>query len=372
MVACKRCIYDERIPNISFDKEGICNYCRTVEEIEAAHPTGDEGWRRLEQLAAEIKRAGKGKRYDCVIGVSGGCDSSYLLYLAKEKLGLRPLAAHFDNTWNSKIAVENIKNVIEKLDIDLYTFVMDNREFNDMARAFLHASVPEIDALTDIGLTSTLYMAAEEHGIKYILNGHNFRTEGFTPIGWFYFDGKYIADIHQRFGKLPMQRFPNLWLTRWLRWLLKGIKRVRPLYFVDFDKEKVKKFLKKEYGWEWYGSHHMENRYTAFNHWYCLEKFGYDFRYIELSAFIRSGLMTRQQALKEVKKELPFDKQILKEVKKRLKLGDDELAAIMAAKPKPFTTYKTYLQTFRRLRWFFWLMLKLNRVPETFYRKYCT
>lgn len=373
MKICTRCIYDETIPNISFDEEGVCNYCKLHDEIEREYPTGEEGEKILKKLAEDIKRSSKGKKYDCVVGVSGGCDSSYLLYLAKEKLGLRPLAVHFDNTWDNAIAVENIHTMLNKLDIDLYTYVIDNEEFNDLCKAFLNASVPEVDATTDIALTSVLYMAAKEHKIKYILEGHSFRTEGITPPGWFYFDGKYIWDIHKKFGKMPMKTFPNLWLSEWIKSLIfDRIKRLRPLYYVKYNKEEVKTFLQNNFGWRWYGGHHMENKWTIFcDNYYMPLKFNKDLRIVEFSAFIRSGQMSREEALEKMKEPPYVDKKIIEEVKKRLKLTDEDLENIMKQPKKSYKDYKTYLATFKRMRPFFWLMYKTNLVPKSFYVKYC-
>ena len=368
---CKRCIYDEKTPGISFDSEGICNYCRQHEQLNREYPTGDEGWKRLTAIAEKIKHDQRKKEFDCVIGVSGGCDSSYLCYLAKEKLGLRPVAAHFDNTWNSKISVENIQRVLKKLDIPLYTYVMDNDEFSDLALSFLKASVPEIDSLTDIALTTTLYMAADKYDAKYIFNGHSFRTEGMTPLGWFYFDGKYIQSVHKQYGTVKMDRFPNLWLSKWMKWLLKDIKRLRPLYYIDYHKEDAMKFLVKELDWQWYGGHHMENRYTIFCDNYILpRKFGIDFRYVEFSALIRSGQMTRDEALEKIQKPYEFDESILVEVKKRLSIGDEEFDRLIAQPKRTYHDFKTYHQTFRRMRLFFWLMYKMDRIPKSFYLKY--
>lgn len=371
ILTCTRCLYDANLPGITFNKKGVCSYCTLSDEMEEEYPTGKAGWKKLTQLVAEIKKSGKNKKYDCVIGVSGGCDSSYLLHLAKKKLGLRPLAVHFDNTWNSKIAVENIYRVLKKLDIDLYTYVMDNEEFNDIARSFLEASVPEIDAITDIGLTTTLYMACQQYKIKYLLIGHTFRTEGMAPLGWFYFDGKYISDIHKRFGKMSMKRFPNLTFWRFMQGILWGIKRIRPLYYVQYDKEKIKKFLVKEYGWVWYGGHHHENRYTLFNHFYALEKFGIDFRYVEASAMIRSGQLTRKEAIEFVSQPFIINQSLIDEVKKRLKLSNRDFIRIMRSSLKSAKDYKTYHQTFKRLKPFFYLMYKMDLVPKNFYVKYC-
>ena len=265
MIICKTCIYDETIPAIFFDVEGICNYCRQYEQMQDEYPTGAEGRKRLDELVAEIKKSGKGKKYDVVIGVSGGCDSSYMLHLAKREFGLRPLAVHFDNTWNATIAVENIHKMLEQLDIDLYTHVVGNVEICDLMKSFLKASVPELDTPTDLALAATHYMAAEKYGIKYIWEGHSFRTEGISPIGWFYMDAKYVQTIQKQFGSLPVKSLPMMWLRKWFKWMLvDGIKKLRPLYYLDYDKAEAKKFLSEEYGWQWYGGHHMENRSAYF------------------------------------------------------------------------------------------------------------
>jgi N-acetyl sugar amidotransferase len=368
---CSRCIYDEHTPGISFDDQGVCNYCRSHEQLEQEYPTGAAGRAKLEELAKKIKQDQKNREFDCVIGVSGGCDSSYLCHIAKEELGLRPLAVHFDNTWNSKTAVENIQRVLKKLDIELWTYVMDNDEWNDLARSFLKASVPEIDALTDVALTTTLYMAAEKYKVKYIFNGHSFRTEGTTPLGWFYFDGKYIQSIHDQYGQMKMDRFPNLWLRTWMKWLLQGYNRLRPLYYVDYRKDDVKKMLVQKYDWQWYGGHHMENRYTIFCDNYILpRKFNIDLRYVEFSALIRSGQMTREQALEEIQLPPEFDDEIITEVKKRLGFTDEEFDKVINQPKRTYKEFKTYHETFRRMRPFFYLMYKTNRIPKSFYLKY--
>jgi N-acetyl sugar amidotransferase len=368
---CSRCIYDDRIPYITFDATGVCNYCRQHDQLEKEYPTGQEGGRRLEQLAGKIKEAGRNKRYDVVVGVSGGTDSSYLLYLAK-KLGLRPLAAHFDNTWNSKIAVENIQSVLKGLGVDLFTHVVDNREFCDLFKSFLKASVPDIDTPSDIGLATTHYLAAQTYGVKYIFEGHSFRTEGISPHGWFYMDAKYIQTVQAQFGSYKIETFPNLWMGRWLKWTaIDRIKKIRPLYYLDYHKEQTKQFLNKEYGWKWYGGHHMENRTAYFtNNYYLPKKFGIDLRYSEFSALVRSGQMTRSEALEKIKEPKPFEPNILDEIKKRLDLKDAEFERIMNLPRKTYRDYQTYKELFERMRPIFWIMYRLDLVPKSFYMKY--
>ncbi len=371
MRRCSRCLYDETVPNITFDAAGVCNYCHMHDGLEREYPTGEEGRRRLEAIAADIKRAGRGKPYDVVVGVSGGCDSSYTLYLAKE-LGLRPLAVHFDNTWDSTVAVENIHDVLDRLDVDLYTYVVDNKEYDDIYRSFLKAGVPDVESPTDIGLAVVLNRAAEEHGIKYLFEGHSFRTEGVAPLGWIYMDGKYIESVQRQYGTMPLKTYPNLSLYNFLRWtIITGLKKIRPLYYVDYVKKDAMAFLTRELGWEWYGGHHLENRFTAFWHTYFMPKrYGIDTRLLGYAAMVRSGQMTREQGLDLIAQPQPYDPELIEMVKKRLGFTDDEFEAIMNLPRRTYRDFKTYKPVFERLRPLFWLLYKLNRVPKSFYIKF--
>jgi len=288
------------------------------------------------------------------------------------ELGLRPLAVHFDNTWNSPVATQNIYNVLEKLGVELYTLVVNNREYDDLYRAFMLSGIKDIEVPTDIGLTSTLYMAADQHNVKYIIEGHSFRTEGVAPLGWIYMDGKLIESVHRQFGTRPMKTFPNLTMTRFLRWAaLRGIKRIRPLYYMDYDKADAKRFLTAELNWTWYGGHHLENRFTAFFHTYWLPtRYGIDARLLGHSALVRSGQMERSAALAELATPHEHDPEILGLVKNRLGFSDEAFSAVMRAPQKHYSDYATYKKTFERMRPFFWLLYKLDRVPKSFYMKF--
>lgn len=369
---CTRCIYDDTVPNISFDHEGVCNYCRQIEALEQEYPMGAEGEAHLQQIVNEMKAAGRGKKYDAVIGVSGGCDSSYLVHQMKEVYGLRLLAAHFDNTWNSTIATENIHNVLDKLGVDLFTIVVDNKEYDDIYRSFFKAGVKDIDCATDIALATTLYRAAEKFGIKYMIEGHSFRTEGVAPLGWVYMDGKYIQSVHRQFGKLPMKTFPNLWLHKQLQWMLFGrIKKIRPLYYMNYDKEAAKRLLAEKYGWQWYGGHHLENRFTAFAHSYFFpRRWNMDFRIAGYSAYCRNGWMTREEALRLMTEPPHLEAGLLEFLKKRLGFSDEQFESLMSMPKKSYKDYPTYKKTFERMRPFFWLMYKMDLIPKSFYMKY--
>lgn len=369
---CSRCIYDEKVPGIEFDENGVCNYCRMIDGIKAEYGTETEsGERRFDELIREIKKAGSKRKYDCVVGVSGGTDSSYMLYLTVSK-GLRPLAVHYDNTWNSAIATENIRKVTKALGVDLYTHVVDNKESDDIFKSFLTAGVPELDGPTDIALAEVLYRAASKYNVKYIIEGHSFLTEGISPLGTHYVDGKYIQTIHRKFGKIKMKTFPNLTLTHFLYWIIfKRIKKVRPFWYIKYSKEDARAFLEKEYGWKYYGGHHLENRMTAFwQSYYLPVRFGNDQRNNSLAASARSGRISREEAIRRFAEPPHLEQEILEYFLKRLELSDDEFLSLINAPLKSYRDYKTYKKTFERLRPMFYLLAKANLVPMSFYIKY--
>ncbi|WP_072681719.1 N-acetyl sugar amidotransferase [Arcobacter sp. LA11] len=370
---CSRCIYDERVAYIKFDENGVCNYCHQIDDLlkeyGTATPKGEE---KFKEIIEEIKKNGKNKQYDCIIGVSGGTDSSYMLYLAK-KWGLRPLAVHYDNTWNSSIATENIKKVLNALDIDLYTHVLDNEESNDIARSFFYADISEIEAPTDLALAETMYRAAWKYKVKYVIEGHSFMTEGITPVGRNYTDGKYIKSIHKMFGRVPMKTYPLMTFSRFLFWTaFAGIKKIRPFWYINYNKEDAKEFLMKEYNWKYYGGHHLENRLTAFRHSvYTPQKFNTDMRNNTLSALARIGKISREEAWEEYSKPPLIEKDLVKYFKKRLQLSDEEYDKVMSRPPKSWKEYPTYKKRFELLRPLFKVLAKANLVPMSFYLKYC-
>lgn len=371
---CSRCIYDETVPAITFDEQGVCNYCLMVDRLTMEYGTGKaEGEKTINEIIDEIKKAGKKKKYDCIIGVSGGTDSSYMVWWALQK-GLRPLAVHYDNTWNTSIATENIRKVLGKLNVDLYTHVCNNREADDIFKAFFKAGVPEIEASTDLALAETLYRAASKYKVRYVLEGHSFMAEGISPLGKNYFDGKYIKHIHKKYGKLPMKTYPLMTFSIFLRWtILFRIKKIRPLWFINYNKEEARSFLEREFGWEYYGGHHLENRMTSFFHSiYCPQKFDTDYRNNSLSASVRSGTMNRDEAIKEYYDTPPYiEPNLLEYFKKRLNLTDKEYDTIMQSKPRYWYEFPTYKKRFERLRPLFKVLAKANLVPMSFYLKYC-
>ncbi|WP_106640335.1 N-acetyl sugar amidotransferase [Allosphingosinicella vermicomposti] len=370
---CSRCIYDERVNGIEFDEYGVCNYCHQVDRLKqefgTASPAGEA---KLQEIIDEIKAAGRGKPYDCVIGVSGGTDSSYMVYLAKE-WGLRPLAVHYDNTWNSAIATENIRKVLSALDVDLYTHVVDNKEADDIFLSFFTAGVAEIEASTDLALAETMYRAAWKYGVKYVLEGHSFVTEGITPVGRNYFDGKYIRSIHTRFGRRPMRSYPLMTFLRMIWWTTAArIRKIRPFWYLDYSKENARSFLEQRFGWKYYGGHHLENRMTAFLHGiYLPTKFTTDMRNNTLAALAREGVLDREEAWVEYNSPPVVEDELLSYFQKRLGLSEEEYKMKMDEPPRSWWEFSTYKRRFERFRPLFALLAKANLVPTSFYIKYC-
>jgi hypothetical protein len=343
-----------------------------IDNLKEIYGTGKpEGEQKFFKIVEQIKKEGKNKKYDCVVGVSGGTDSSYMLAKAVE-WGLRPLAVHYDNTWNSAIATENIRKVLGKLKVDLYTHVVDNKESDDIFKSFLLANVPELDGPTDIALAEVLYRAADKYKVKYILEGHSFITEGISPLSKFYIDGKYIEDIHKKFGKLKMKTFPNMTFLSFMKWILyKRIKKIRPFWYIYYSKEQARAYLEKEFGWQYYGGHHLENRMTAFFHsYYMPQKFQFDCRNNSLSASVRAGLISREEALRQYLTPPYMEPELVDYFKKRLSLSEEEFNKIINGPKKYYRDYKTYKSLFEKLRPMFYVLAKLHLVPMSFYIKY--
>lgn len=370
---CSRCVYDEFVPKITFDEKGVCNYCKMIDDVDAMYKAGtDEAEKNFLQIIEQIKKHGRGKKYDVVIGVSGGTDSSFMVHKAIE-LGLRPLAVHYDNTWNSTIATENIRKVLQGLNVDLYTYVVDNKEMDDIFKSFLMADVPDLDSPTDLALTEVLYRAASKYGVKYIFEGHSYKTEGISPLGYNYIDGQYIKTVHKKFGKMKMKTFPNMDFMSFMKWVVvKKIKKIRPLWYIKYNKEEARKMLEEKFGWVYYGGHHLENRMTAFYHsYYNPVKFGVDQRNNSLSASVRSGFKPREEAIKEYQEPPYLEPELYSYFLKRMNLTDEECQRIMKGSKKTYRDYKTYKTRFEKLRPLFYILAKSHLVPMSFYMKYC-
>jgi N-acetyl sugar amidotransferase len=376
IVRCTRCVSGTDIPGILFDEDGVCNFCRIHDRMDKKYPLDSNGNKKLNQLITRIKRKGKNKKYDCIIGVSGGTDSTYTMYLAK-KYGLRPLAVHFDNHWNSEIARTNMQNACDALNIDFRSYSVEWNEFRDLQISFLKASVPEVEIPTDIGALAIQYKAAVEEDVGYILNGHSFRMEGMAPLAWSNIDGKYILDVHRQHGKLSLKTFPNLTLWDILDFtFIKNIKIVHILDYVDYRKKDVQKMLSEEIGWTNYGGHHLESLYTRWvaNYLHPV-KFGIDKRPIEHSAFIRSGLLTREKALTLLDVPFPDESELTSYVLEKLNLSKKEFDHLFLLPVNNFTNYNTYYPVLKSFSFLVKVCLKLGLlgdIGETFAEKYST
>ncbi|MBD3760743.1 N-acetyl sugar amidotransferase [Rhizorhabdus sp.] len=353
---CTSCVMDTSDSAIRFDEHGVCDHCRTFHaQILPNWHTDKRGAAELERMVALIREAGRGKPFDCIIGLSGGIDSSYLTYLAKEKLGLRPLVFHVDAGWNSKIAVHNIEKLIDALDLDLYTEVIDWPEMRDLQRAFFRAGVPHIDTPQDHAFFATMYKFAEEHGVRYILTGANYSTECIrNPIEWMYYqsDSVQLRDIHSKFGTRPLKRFPTTSILRhklYLRYIRK-IQVVRPLNHAPYIKEDAMQLLADRFGWQPYPQKHFESRFTKFYESYWLpERFGYDVRKVQYSSLILTGQMTRDEAVERLRTP-PYDPETIDHdfefVAHKLDMSVDELRACMALPKKSYRDYASQDQIY--------------------------
>lgn len=343
---CLKCLMDTTDPDIVFDNKGICNHCHRYDQLlEKRTYSGNEAKERYNQLIKKIKTKGKNKKYDCLIGVSGGIDSTYVAYLVKKE-GLRPLAVHFDNGWNSELAVSNIEKTLEKLNIDLYTFVIDWPSFRDLQLSFLKASTPDGEIPTDHAINALLFREASKRNIKYIINGMNFATESMAVKSWAYghSDWKYIKAVHKRFGAKKLQNYPKYSFLKLAYWtFIKRIKVVSILNYIEFNKEAAMNLLKEELDWVYYGGKHYESVYTRFYQGYILpQKFNIDKRKGHLSDLIRSGQISRNDSLNELKKPI-YDAKLLTQDKefviKKLKLTPDGFEKIMQSPKKKYTDY---------------------------------
>jgi N-acetyl sugar amidotransferase len=336
IIQCSNCVLDTSDDqNLKFDENGKCSHCYSYDlnKLEFIKE-GTEANILIETTINKIKDFGKDKKYDCLIGLSGGVDSSYVAYLAK-KFGLNALCVHFDNGWNTELAVMNIQNIVNKLGFDLTTYVIDWNEFRDLQLAYLHASVVDIEVLTDHAIYGSMFNIAKKHNIKYVLGGHNVVTEGVLPYHWTYNKKDYIniKDIHKKFGKSKIKTYP--FLDRKLKRTIKksGIEFINYLNWVPFVKDEIKEILKKELNWRDYGGKHHESIWTRFYQGIILpNKFNIDKRKAHLSSLICSGQISKTDALKELQKP-HYDPMLLKSdfefVLKKLGLKKQEFEQIM-------------------------------------------
>lgn len=349
---CTNCVMDTTDSKIVFDENGVCDYCNSYyNDILPNWNPDNNKENELMEIAKKIKREGSNKPYDCIIGMSGGMDSSYLTYIAKEKMGLRPLIYTVDTGWNLNVAVENIEKIVKKLDLDMYTEVVNWKEMQDLQLAFFKSQVPYQDFPQDHAIFAGLYNYAVKNGIKYVLTGANNATECVRPpIEWVYLnDIALMKDIHRKFGKIDLKTFPmcSMFKYRLYYAYIKGMKRVAPLDYIEYDKAKVEKELNEIFGWEKYENKHYENIFTRFYEGYYLPiKFGYDKRKCYFSNLILTGQMTRNEALIKLE-ENPYDEDLMKSdmeyIAKKLGISVDEFITIINGENKSYKNYKNSL-----------------------------
>lgn len=336
---CQRCVMDTSDPDIRFDEHGVCSHCREFDLLQKprilAGPDGDAA---LQAQLRVIKERSRGRPYDCIIGLSGGVDSSYVAWKVID-LGLRPLAVHVDTGWNSELAVSNIERISKKLGIHLFTYVIDWEVMRELQLAFFRAGVANCDIPQDHAFVAVLYKTAIKHGISSVISGHNLATEAILPEAWGYtsIDRKHIRAIHSRFGKGSLAAYPSYSLWQYTFWwpYVRRMKIFPILNFMDYRKAEAKQFLMEHFGWRDYGGKHYESRLTKFfQSYYLPTKFGFDKRRAHLASLVVSGQTTREAALHELETPLYDARQLADDkayIAKKLRIGEDELDRIIAA-----------------------------------------
>jgi N-acetyl sugar amidotransferase len=353
---CTNCVMDTSDSRIKFDENGVCDHCNDFQiNVKPNWYPNEEGLKRLESTVSKIKEDGKDRDFDCLLGMSGGVDSSYLLHLAVKELGLRPLVFHVDGGWNSELAVNNIQVMIDKLGLDLYTEVINWEEMKDFQLAYFKSGVPHIDIPQDHAFIATLYNFADKHNIKYILNGGNISTECVrNPMEWLYYgtDMAQINDIRRKFGTVKMESYPFSPILRhkfYLKYIRK-IQVVKPLDNLNYIKEDALKLLAEEYGWTPYPQKHFESRFTRFFEGFWLpERFGFDTRRVQFSSLILTGQLSRQEALEKLKKPA-YNIETIKDefnyIAKKLGITSSKLKEYLKMPKKFYWDYKNQERIF--------------------------
>lgn len=343
---CSYCVMDTTDPGIIFDNSGRCNHCIDLEKkLRHIRERNGDGEEYLKKIVATLKSRGKGRKYDAVLGISGGVDSCYVACLLKQN-GVRLLLVHMDNGWNSDEASANIKKVASALKFDYESYVLDWKLFREAQLAFLRASLIEAETPTDVAIVAILHQVAAKHGIKYIIGGGNIATEGILP-GYWHYDSKdslFFKSVLDTFGASKIKGFPLFGYRKEIFYkVVKGIRMIYPLNYIRFSKKEAIAFLEKEIGWKYYGGKHHESRFTKFIHaYYLVKKFNIDYRKATCSSLICAGEMTRDEAIALLKKEPYNEIEINREIDfiaKKLDITRAELESIIESAPKSYMDY---------------------------------
>jgi len=375
---CSRCVQDSTVPGIKFDEKGVCNFCYLHDELDKIYPNDEKGEKILKNITEKIRRNGQLKKYDCIIGISGGRDSTYLLYLAVKKWKLRPLAVHFNDGFDNPVAGENMVNACKILGVDLRTITSDWREGKELKIDFLKASVPDLNEGTDIGIASSLYGVATKEGIKYILIGQSFRTEGIKPLSWSFFDGDYLRIVHNKFSKLKLRKWIpedpgfNFGIKELFYYsIIQRIHTYTPLYYYDYIRKDAEEIISKELKWIYPGAHYFDDLYHSMIKYIHRVKFNIDLNMNSDSALVRSGQMKREDALKRVHGIYSIeDPKIIELCIKRLGLKKEDFNNYVSLSPLTFRHYKTSYIFISCFKYFVKLLCYFNLLPKITYIKY--
>ena len=358
---CTYCILDTTDKDITFDIDGRCSHCSEwLPRVQNLPQSTAETETNLDLIAKKLKLEGKGKRYDCMIGLSGGVDSSYIVYLA-HKMNLRPLIVHFDNGWNSELAISNIEKIVKKCDFELTTLVVEWKEFRELQKAYLSASVIDIEVATDHAIIATMFQNARKYNIKYLLSGGNIATETGMPNKWTWpkKDLTNLKNIHRAFSTVPLKTYPtrSIWTDIFEKKFLSQVVDIRILDQIKYNKSEAIKMLEEQFGWQYYGGKHYESVFTKFYQAYILPtKFKIDKRLVHLSSLIRNGEMTRKDALEELELPLYVENIFLEDreyVLKKLEMSSAEFASIMKAEPIEHIEYGSDYINLNKLKWIY-------------------
>jgi len=375
---CSRCVQDTSVPGIEFDKDGICNFCHSHDELTKIFPNDKRGEQYLNKLFSTIKKDGKDKNYDCVVGISGGRDSTFLLWCCVKIWKLRVLAVHFNDGFDNPVAGENMLKAVEKLGVKLITITSDWKEAKDLKITFLKASTPDLNLGTDIGIASSIYSVAHKENIKHILIGQSFRTEGIKPLSWAFFDGDYLRNVQQQLGTVKLRKWTpndagfNFGVKELFYYsILKGIKTYTPFYYYPYIRKDGQAIIEKELDWVYPGAHYFDDLYHSLIKYVHRVKFNIDMNMNSDSGMVRSGQLDRNIALQRKHGIYSIeDPKVIDLCIKRLALSREDFDSFMKLPVKTFRDYKTSYPIIRLMRFPIYILSQLNLIPKITYYKY--